>query len=324
MKKKVFVSREIFQEALDLLADHFAVQANQEDRVLTEDELARVLADKEGVLTSITEKIDERLLSRCPKLKAVCNIAVGYNNIDVGACSAHGVMVTNTPGILDDTTADFAWTLIMAAARKLNEAEAFVRQGKWDKVKLKMFLGQDVHHATLGIIGLGRIGQAVARRAAGFQMEVIYHDVLRAPAVTEEACRARYVSRDELLARADFVTIHVPYSKETHHLIGAAEIARMKKTAILVNAARGGIVDDAALIEALRNGTIAGAGLDVFEGEPTAIHPGFRELPNCVLAPHIASASERTRSKMCMVAAENLVAALETGTAPNLLNPKVP
>ena len=322
MKKSIFVTREVFEEVLDFLANHFEVMSNQEDRVLSPEELAETLADKDGALTTLTERIDANLLGRCPKLKAVCNIAVGFNNIDLADCTAHGVMATNTPGVLDDTTADFAWALILATARRLNEAEAYIREGRWDKWKLKQFLGLDVHHATLGIIGLGRIGQVVARRAAGFEMEVLYHDVRRAAPEIESACRVRYVPKNELFRRADIVTIHIPYSRETHHAIGAPEIALMKKSAILVHAARGGVLDDAALVEALRKGAIAGAGLDVFEGEP-ALHPGFLELPNVVLSPHIASSSEKTRFKMAMMAAENCVAALTSGAPPNLLNPEV-
>jgi len=322
MKKKVFVTREVFAEALDVLASHFEVTDNQADKVLTAEELALALADKEGALTNVTDRIDSDLLLRCPRLQAVCNIAVGYNNIDLEACNTHGVMATNTPGILDDTTADFAWALILATARRLNEAEAYIREGRWDKWRLKQFLGLDVHHATLGIVGLGRIGQVVARRALGFEMEVLYHDVRRAPTEVEAACRARYVTREELFGRADIVTIHIPYSRETHHAVGAAELSLMKKSAILIHEARGGVVDDAALVEALRRGGIAGAGLDVFEGEP-ALHPGFLELPNVVLAPHIASSSEKTRCRMAVMAAENCVAALTTGNPPNLLNPAV-
>lgn len=321
MKKKVLVTREIFDEVLDFLAPHFEVTANQGDRLLGAG-LAAALADKEGAMTTLTERIDGPLLDRCPRLKAVCNIAVGFNNIDLAACTARGVMATNTPGVLDDTTADFTWTLILATARRINEAEAYVRSGQWDTWKLKQYLGLDVHHATLGIIGLGRIGQAVARRAAGFQMEILYSDVRRASPETEAACGATYVSREELLRRADIVTVHVPYSSDTHHTIGAAEIALMKPAAILIHAARGGVVDDAALVAALRKGAIAGAGLDVFEGEP-AIHPGFLELKNVILSPHIASSSEKTRFKMAQMAAENLVAALTTGRPPNLLNPEV-
>ncbi|MBW6484844.1 MAG: D-glycerate dehydrogenase [Syntrophobacterales bacterium] len=322
MKKKILITREVFAEALDLLAAHFEVEANQEDRVLTAEELAKRLADKDGAMIALTERIDGELLGRCPRLKAVCNIAVGYNNIDLAACSAHGVMATNTPGVLDDTTADFTWTLILAAARRLTEAERYLRDGKWEKWKLKQLLGLDIHQATLGIIGMGRIGQAVARRALGFDMEVLYHNQNRVSPELESACRARYVSKEELLSRADIVTLHVPYNQQTHHLIGAQELSRMKKSAILINAARGGVVDDKALIAALRSGTIAGAGLDVFEGEP-ALNPGFRELTNVVLSPHIASSSEKTRLRMAMKAAENLVAALTAGNPPDLLNPEV-
>ncbi len=322
MKKQVLITREVFGEVLDYLSSDFNVAANQEDRVLDAGELARALAGKDGVLTTLTERIDASLLDRCPKLKAVCNIAVGYNNIDVAACSARGIMVTNTPGVLDDTTADFTWALILAASRRLNEAEAYLREGRWERWGLKQFLGQDVHHATLGILGMGRIGQAVARRAAGFEMEVLYHDVRRASPEAERSCRARFVEKAELFRRSDVVTIHVPYSAETHHAVGAAEISLMKRTAILVNAARGGVVDDAALVEALRNRAIASAGLDVFEGEPV-LHPGFLELKHAVLAPHIASSSEKTRFRMAMMAAENCAAALTGGRPPHLLNPEV-
>jgi gluconate 2-dehydrogenase len=268
----------------------------------------------------LSDKIDGALLARCPNLKAVCNIAVGYNNIDLDACTKARVMATNTPGVLDDTTGDFTWALILATARRLTEAEAYVRKGEWDGWKLKQFLGLDVHHATLGIFGLGRIGQVVARRAIGFEMKVIYHDVRQALSEIEQACRASFVSKNELLAQADIVTIHVPYSSATHHLIGKPELERMKPTAILINASRGGVVDDAALIEALRSGTIAGAGLDVFENEPK-FNPGFLPLKNVVLAPHIASSSRATRLRMAMLAAQNVVAALTGKTPPNLLNP---
>ena len=317
MKKRILITREVFDEVLALLAVHFEIDANQADAVLSAEELANRLADKDGAMIALTERIDGELLSRCPRLQAVCNIAVGYNNIDLAACSAHGVMATNTPGVLDDTTADFTWTLILAAARRLTEAERYLRDGKWEKWKLKQLLGLDIHQATLGIIGMGRIGQAVACRALGFDMEVLYHNQNRVSPEIESACRARYVGKEELLRSADIVTLHVPYNQQTHHLIGARELSLMKKSSILINAARGGVVDDNALIEALRFGIIAGAGLDVFEGEP-ALHPGFRELKNVVLSPHIASSSEKTRLKMAMKAAENLVAALTNGN-PNAI-----
>lgn len=320
MKPKVLVTREVFNEVLDYLSQYFEVTSNQSDSVMDPEALAMKLSDKQGAMITLTDRIDTPLLARCPNLKAVCNIAVGYNNINLEACTKAGVMATNTPGVLDDTTGDFTWALILATARRLTEAETYLRKGQWDGWKLKQFLGLDVHHATLGIFGLGRIGQVVARRAIGFEINVIYHDVRRAALEIEQACRATFVSKDELLAQADIMTIHVPYSSETHHLIGKAELKQMKPTAILINASRGGVVDDSALIEALRSGTIAAAGLDVFENEPK-LNPGFLELKNVVLAPHIASSSRATRHRMAMLAAQNLVAALTTGNPPNLLNP---
>jgi gluconate 2-dehydrogenase len=320
MKPKVLVTREVFDEVLEFLSQYFEVSSNQSDVPFNPETLAVKLSDKQGAMVTLTDRIDAPLLSRCPNLKAVCNIAVGYNNIDLEACTRARVVATNTPGVLDDTTGDFTWALILATARRLTEAESYLRNGEWDGWKLKQLLGLDVHHATLGILGLGRIGQVVARRAIGFEMKVIYHDVRRAASAVEEGCRASFLNKDELLAQADIVTIHVPYSSATHHLIGKQELKRMKPTAILINASRGGIVDDAALIEALRQRTLAGAGLDVFENEPK-LNAGFLELKNVVLAPHIASSSSATRLKMAMLAAQNLVGALTGGAPPNLLNP---
>jgi len=320
MKPKVLVTREVFDEVLEYLSQYFEVTSNQPDVPFNSETLAIKLSDKQGAMVTLSDRIDTTLLGRCPNLKAVCNIAVGYNNIDLEACTKAKVMATNTPGVLDDTTGDFTWALILATARRVTEAEAYLRAGQWDGWKLKQFLGMDVHHATLGIFGLGRIGQVVARRAVGFEMKVIYHDVRRAAPEIEQAYRASFVSKEELLTQADIVTIHVPYSPATHHLIGKRELEQMKPTAILINASRGGVVDDSALIEALRKGTIAGAGLDVFENEPK-LHPGFLELKNVVLAPHIASSSRATRYNMAMLAAKNLVAALTGKTPPNLLNP---
>jgi len=320
MKPKVLVTREVFDEVLEYLAKSFEVTSNQSDVPFDPGTLVSKLSDKEGALITLSDKIDATLLLHCPKLKAVCNIAVGYNNIDLEACTKAKVMATNTPGVLDDTTGDFTWALILATARRVNEAEAYLRNGQWDGWKLKQFLGMDVHHATLGIFGLGRIGQVVARRATGFEMKVIYHDVRQAAPEIEKACHADFVTKEGLLGQSDIVTIHVPYSSATHHLIGKRELERMKPTAILINASRGGVVDDSALIEALRKGTIAGAGLDVFENEPK-LNPGFLELKNVVLAPHIASSSRATRYNMAMLAAKNLVAALTGKKPPNLLNP---
>ncbi|HSD96350.1 MAG TPA: D-glycerate dehydrogenase [Sulfuricaulis sp.] len=320
MRPKVLVTREVFDETLEYLARFFEVESNQSDAPLTPAQLAERLANKEGALTTLSERVDAALLAQCPTLKAVCNIAVGFNNIDLKACSERGVMATNTPGVLDASTADFTWALILATARRVTESEAWLRAGQWSGWKLKQFLGTDVHHATLGILGMGRIGQAVARRARGFDMTVLYHNTRRLSEEVEKSGHAAYVSMDELLARADILTLHMPYSPATHHIVGAKELARMKSTAILINAARGGVVDDHALIEALQQGQIGGAGLDVFENEPR-LDPRFLGFKNVVLTPHIASSSETTRHNMAMLAAKNLVAALTTGKPPNLLNP---
>jgi glyoxylate/hydroxypyruvate/2-ketogluconate reductase len=319
MKPKILVTREVFDEVLEFLKGAVEVESNQDDRPLSAEELRARLADKDGVMCALTDRIDSALIEACPRLKVVANIAVGYNNIDVAACSARGIAVTNTPGVLDETTADLVWTLLLATARRLTEAEAYLRNGEWSGWYLKQLLGTDVHHATLGIVGMGRIGQAIARRAGGFEMPVLYHNRNRLDAGIEAALNARYVSLDELLANADFVVLQVPYSAQTHHLIGAAELARMKSSAVLINAARGGVVDDAALIAALSSGTIRAAGLDVFENEPK-FDPGFLALRNVVLAPHIGSSTHATRLAMGMTAARNAVAVLTGEDAPNRVN----
>jgi gluconate 2-dehydrogenase len=315
------VTREVFDETLEFLAQHCEVESNQPDVALSPDALAGKLADRDGLMCALTDKVDAALIARCPRLKAVANIAVGYNNIDLAACTARGVMATNTPGVLDDSTADLAWALMLGAARRVTELERRVRAGEWKGWRLKQWLGIDVHHATLGIVGMGRIGQAIARRAAGFEMKVLYCNRKRVAADIEKRCNATYVTKDELLRQADFVVLQVPYSPETHHLIGARELKLMKPTSVLVNSTRGGVVDDAALIDALKAGTIRAAGLDVFENEP-ALNPGFVTLDNVVLMPHIGSSTEATRRAMAMTAAKNLVAALTGGTPPNLLNPE--
>jgi gluconate 2-dehydrogenase len=321
MKPKVQVTREVFDETLAFLAQHCDVESNQEDIAYAPDVLARKLADKDGVMCALTDRIDPGLLERCPRLKAVANIAVGYNNIDLAACTARGVMATNTPGVLDDSTADLAWALMLGAARRLTELERRVRAGEWKGWRLKQWLGVDVHHATLGIFGMGRIGQAIARRAAGFEMKVLYHNRKRIAAEIEKRCNAAYATKDELLRQSDFVVLQVPYSPETHHLIGARELKLMKPTAVLVNSTRGGVVDDAALVEALKSGTIRAAGLDVFENEPS-LNKGFLALDNVVLMPHVGSSTEATRRAMAMTAAKNLAAALTGAAPPNLLNPE--
>ena len=321
MKPKVLVTREVFDETLEYLDAHCEVESNQKDVPIRPGELARRLADKDGVMCCLPDRIDATLLAGAPRLKVVANIAVGYNNIDLAACTARAVMATNTPGVLDDSTADLAWALMLGAARRLTELERRVRNGEWSGWCLKQWLGVDVHRATLGIFGMGRIGQAIARRAAGFDMKVIYHNRNRVAPEIEQRLNATYASKEELLRQADFVVLQMPYSPEVHHMIGTAELKRMKPSAILINSTRGGVVDDAALIAALKAGTIRAAGLDVFENEPK-LNPGFLELDNVVLAPHVGSSTEATRRAMAMTAAKNLVAALTGATPPNLLNPE--
>ena len=321
MKPNILVTREVFDETLAFLAQHCEVESNQEDRAFDPEALARRLEDKDGVMCALTDRIDDKLLARCPMLKVVANIAVGYNNIDLPACTARGVMATNTPGVLDDSTADLAWALILGTARRLTELERRVRAGEWTGWRLKQWLGIDVHHATLGIFGMGRIGQAIARRAAGFEMKVLYHNRKRVASDIELRLSATHVTKDELLRQSDFVVLQVPYSPETHHMIGARELKLMKPTAILINSTRGGVVDDAALIAALKSGVIRAAGLDVFENEPR-LNPEFLRLDNVVLMPHIGSSTEATRRAMAMTAARNLFAALTGGKPPNLLNPE--
>ena len=283
---------------------------NETDIPLSRAELIRRLQGKEALVCHIISAIDEEVFAACPGLKVVANVAVGFNNVDVAAATRHGVIVTNTPDVLTETTADFAWALLMAAARRVVEADRYARAGEWKAWKWDLLWGADIHGKTLGVIGFGRIGRAVARRAGGFNMSILYHDALRADAAAEREFNATFVTKERLLADADFVTVHTNLTVETRHLIDEAALKRMKKTAVLVNAARGPIVDEAALVRALREGWIAGAGLDVFEDEPT-IHPGLLPLPNVVLAPHIASASRDTRTGMAILAVRNCVAVLE-------------
>jgi len=323
VKQKILVTRATFGDVVDKLRERFDVQDNQEDDTpLAGDELKRRLADKDGVLSTGSDRIDAGVLDAAPRLKAVCNVAVGYNNIDLAACSARGILATNTPEVLDDTTADTTWALIMAAARRITEAERWLRGGNWIQGwKYDRLLGEDVHHATLGIVGMGRIGRAIARRAQGFSMRILYHNRRRVPKAVEKELGAKYASMGKLLRESDFVSLNMPYSPEAHHLIGAGELALMKPTAVIVNAARGGIIDDAALVQALKERRIAAAGLDVFEGEPK-FNPGFLELDNVALIPHIGSATRATRMKMNLLAVKNLTAALAGRRPPSLLNPE--
>jgi len=323
MKPAVLIARAVFPEVLSQLAQHFEVTANQDDVLWTPAELIEQLQGKQGAFTTGSQRIDAALLAACSDLKICANMAVGYNNFDLPAMTVAGVLATNTPDVLTETTADFGFALLMATARRMAESEHFLRAGLWNRWRYDMFAGAEVHGSTLGILGMGRIGQAIARRGAlGFGMRVIYHNRSRLDGATEAACAATYVSRQELLAQADHLILVLPYSPEAHHTIGAAELAQMKPSATLVNIARGGLVDDAALADALRHGVIAAAGLDVFEGEPS-VHPDLLTVPNVVLTPHIASATQPTRLAMAQLAADNLIGFLLHGQAKTPLNPQV-
>lgn len=322
-KPQVLVAVNTFSDIVDRLHPHFEVETNETDQPLPYDELVRRLQGKAGVYVSGSNKIDAALLDACPDLRAVCTMAVGYNNIDVPACTARGVVVTNAPDVLTETTADFGFALMMATARRITESEHFLRRGEWKHWSVTMFAGADVHGATLGVLGMGRIGAAIARRGhLGFGMPVIYHNRSRLPADQEAPLGATWVEKDELLRRADHLVIVVPYSPSSHHLVAEKELALMKPTATLTNIARGGVVDDAALARALKAGTLAAAGLDVFEGEPT-VHAELLSCSNVVLTPHIASATVATRRAMSDLAVDNLIAALTGGVPPTALNPEV-
>ena len=319
-RPRVLVARAIFPEVIARLSEHFDVESNQADDSWTPAELVQRLQGKAGMFTMGSEAINAALLAHCKDLKICANMAVGYNNFDLDAMSAAGVLGSNAPDVLTETTADFGFALMMAAARRVTESEHFLRAGKWTQWRYDMFAGAEVHGSTLGIIGMGRIGQGIARRGAlGFGMQVVYHNRSRLDAGTEASCKARYLSKQELLQTADHVVLVVPYSAASRHTIGAPELALMKPTATLTNIARGGIVDDAALAAALRDGRIAAAGLDVFEGEPK-VHPDLLNLPNVVLTPHIASATLGTRRAMAMLAVDNLIGYLVHGKAVTPLN----
>jgi len=316
----ILVARAIFPEVLERLRQHFDVSHNEHDEDWSPDELMRRLQGRVGVLTTGSQRIDADLLQACPELRIVANMAVGYNNFDLAAMTAAGVLGTNTPDVLTETTADFGFALLLAAARRMAESEHFLRAGRWGRWSYDLFAGQEVHGSTLGILGMGRIGQGIARRGAhGFGMRVIYHNRSRLDPATEAACRATYVGKSELLRQADHLVLVLPYTPQNHHAIGAAELAQMKPTATLVNIARGGIVDDAALAQALRERRIAAAGLDVYEGEPK-VHPDLLTVPNVVLTPHIASATRATRLAMANLAADNLIGFLTRGVALTPLN----
>lgn len=320
-KPKVLATRPLFPAAQQILnASCDTEYWTQPDRI-SKEELFRRIKDKEGLVCLLTERVDADLLRAAPKLRIAANVAVGFDNIDVPECTKRGVVATNTPGVLDETTADFAWILLMAVARRLLEGDALARSGNWKGWDLDQLVGADVYGKTLGIVGFGRIGRAMARRAAGFQMKIIYSDAVRAPESVEKELKAEHRDFNALLAEADFVSVHVPLLPETRGLLDAPKFYRMKPTAFLINTSRGPVVDEAALVHALESGKIAGAALDVYENEPF-IHPGLKR-PNVVLAPHIASASLETRTKMACMAAENVTALFKGQRPPNMLNPEV-
>lgn len=310
MAKRILISNILPSESRQIIPPEIDVEYNDSDQPLPKAELIRRLQGKDGLICHIVSAVDDEVLGACPGLRVVCNVAVGYNNIDVAAARRRGIVVTNTPDVLTETTADFAWALLMAAARRIVEADQYARSGQWKVWKWDLLWGVDIHGKTLGVIGFGRIGRAVARRARGFGMRVLYCDTFRADAQTERELNATATDLDTLLRESDFVSLHTLLSPETHHLVNERTLRLMKKTAILVNAARGPVVDEVALAKALAQGWIAGAGLDVFEDEP-AIHPGLLPLRNVTLAPHIASASHETRVAMALLAVRNCLAVLQ-------------
>lgn len=321
MKPKILITRQVFPEIVAMLSQQFEVDHNESDDIFTAEMLRTRAVGCAGIVACLTEKIDAAFLDACPSVKVVSNIAVGYNNIDIAEASRRGVMVTNTPGVLDDTTADLTFALLMAAARRITETERRLRNGEWKKgFALQQWLGTDIHHASLGIIGMGRIGQTIARRASGFDMNVRYFNRTRLDETLEAKLNVSYASKEDILRESDFVVVMVPYSAATHHLIKAGDLALMKPTAIFINTARGGVVDDVALIAALKEKRIAGAGIDVFEGEPV-FNAEFLKLDNVALTPHIGSATHATRMRMAALAVANITAALTDKIPPNLVNP---
>jgi glyoxylate reductase len=321
MKPKVFVTRPLPSPAIEMLAARCDVQVHSEDAPMQPEQLAAACRDAEGVL-AVGARISEGLLAQAPNLRVVANCGVGYDNIDVAACTARRIVVTNTPGVLTETTADLAFALLLAAARRLAEGDRFVREGRWQRWEWGLLWGADIFSKTLGLYGFGRIGRAMARRGRGFAMRILYHDLLRAPEAVEKELAAQYVDRAGLLRESDFLSLHVPLTPDTQHLIRAEDFALMKPSAFLINAARGGVVDEEALVQALKTRKIAGAGLDVFEHEPH-VHPELLKLDNVVLMPHVGSATAETRLKMALLAVENLLSALDRRRPPNPVNPEV-
>ncbi|MBM7624422.1 2-hydroxyacid dehydrogenase [Sporohalobacter salinus] len=319
---KVYVTRELPQKALSMLKEECEVEVNPHDRPLTRLELKKAIEDVDGLLCLLTDQIDAELLDLNPKLKVIANYAVGYDNIELKACTERGIAVSNTPGVLTETTADLTWALLMSVARRIVEGDKFTRAGNYENWGPMMLLGKDISGKTLGIVGMGRIGEAVAKRAKGFDMEVLYYDLERKDRVKEQELSIKYREFDTLLQEADFISLHVPLNSATENLISERELELMKESAYLINTSRGAVIDEQVLVYALRNGEIAGAGLDVYEDEPK-LTPGLAKLNNVVVTPHIGSASIDTRTKMATMAAENLLAGLQDEEMPNLLNPEV-
>ncbi len=322
MKPQILVTKHVYPAAVDILSAHGELQYNDSSSGLTAADLRAAVAGKQAIVCQLTDRIDADLMNSGADLKIIANVAVGFDNIDIAAATERGIIVTNTPGVLTDTTADLAFTLMLAAGRRITEADRFLRAGRWHQWEIDLLCGHDIHNHTLGILGLGRIGHGMARRASGFDMRVIYHDMIRAAPAEERDAGIEFVSKETLLRESDFVSVHVPLNKDTRHLLGAAEFELMKPTAVLVNTSRGPVVDEKALADALENGRIASAGLDVFENEPV-VEPRLLALENVVLLPHIASASIKTRTRMCTMAAENTVAVLRGERPPNPVNPEV-
>lgn len=322
MAHSVLVSKHIYQEAIDFLSGRVQLDYHDSDEGLPPGDLRARLADKDGLICQLTDRIDATLMDAVPNVKVVSNVAVGFDNIDIPAATERGVIVTNTPGVLTDTTADLAFALILGAGRRLGEAERYLRAGRFKQWRINLLTGWDIWGSTLGVFGMGRIGQAVARRGRGFNMRVLYYDPFRQSPEVEQELGVEYASKEEVLASADFVSLHCALTPETRHLIGAEELQSMKPTAVLVNTSRGPVVDEAALADALESGTIAAAGLDVFEKEPE-VHPKLLDLENALIVPHIASASVATRTRMCVMATENMVAGLGGERPPNIVNPEV-
>ena len=322
MKPRVLVTKRIYPEAIEYLREHCDVDYVEHDDGLAGTELLERIRGKQAVVSQLIDKFTAPVIESLDGMKIIANVAVGFDNIDVPAATRKGILVTNTPDVLTETTADFAFALLMAAARRVVEGHHYVHSGQWRKWSIDLLVGQDVHHKTLGIFGMGRIGQAVARRGRGFGMKIVYHDAVRATAAIERELDLDFVTKEQLLREADFVSLHVPLLDSTRKLIGETELRLMKKTAVLVNTARGPVVDEAAVAKALSEGWIAAAGLDVFEREPE-VNPALLKLTNVVVAPHIASASVDTRREMSMLAARNAVAALEGRRPATLLNPEL-